>query len=150
MEPGTATRHLIFAIFLSSDVFPKQFLVCAADGVCIVNFSVHWTNQMVDLKHLHRKLLYPIDSERTETYHPKIIVFANFFKAFSSRNVDSAESVAKFTLPFQIQTHKSENVYFEWSYSTARIVYGELRGHDKNYGVVKGDSSFKTFQKIYF
>lgn len=53
-------------------------------------------------------------------------------------------------LQFQAQAHISEIYHLGLRDTTTRIVYVELCGHNKNYGVVKDDGFFEIFCKFDF
>lgn len=67
-----------------------------------------------------------------ELYNPRTIGFEIFLKSCHSRNVDSLQSVAKITLPFQVQTHISKKYHLGCNDSVAIILYIDLRDHDEN------------------
>lgn len=83
-----------------------------------------------------------------QLYHLKMAGFEKFLKSCRSQNVDSVESVAKITLPFQVHTHMSEKYHLGWSDITATIVHVGLRKHEESYGVVMVMGRRRYFSKF--
>lgn len=82
VQPGTTTRRLTVAILLPSGITTGKLFVQVQEDENHLQFTVRWPKPLLNLKHLHRKLLSFKSSDRIERYYSKMTGSKQFLKSF--------------------------------------------------------------------
>lgn len=82
------------------------------------------------------------DSDRLESYSPKVVRFKNFSKDRRLPYKYSVESFTCISLPFHIKKHIVEKFSLGRSDRSARVVYVEIRDGDKDCSIVHNEKPF--------
>lgn len=113
IEPGNTTLRLTIALLPPSNITLGIFSVRLSDDGLVLKLTLPWPNPLIDLKHLHRRLLNPEGTDRIEMYHPNLIRFEHSLKSCRSKSTDCEKTTSRFNLPFQVQTYTLKSIIFD-------------------------------------
>lgn len=143
VEPGTTNRMVSVAIVLPSGVGPEDFSVRVVEGGRELELKVEWPVPLVNLEMLHKKWTDSNKPDRMEKYHPKFLGFEACLKKFRQHSRHIVESIARFALPFPVQTHIVNQYPLGWLQSACRMIYVDLKAYEEEYALERNENSFE-------
>lgn len=102
------------------------------------DWSINTTPKMVWVKNRYWKM---------ETYHPTFLGFESTSKTLRKTKEEMISSVRRIALPFAVQMHidtKREKINFAFKYSTAKILYIELKAYTDQCVIAHYENSFEV------
>ena len=94
---------------------------------------------------MHRKWLESDGPDRLLSNHPKYIGFEGALKKLGGKSSDSVESVARFPLPFAVETHMDGKHNMSFRGNTMKMLYLDLKAVAEEYAVV---NDFEDFEQV--
>lgn len=147
-EALTTTPMISVAIILPSGVGVGDFMLRVIEDGDVLELTVKWPAPMVDIELMHVKWLKngedgkPISTDITR-HHPKILGFQKKLRMVRQHFENTPESIARFGLPFTVQSHINAQYNLGWASNATRMVYVDLRSVNNNYAAVKNSTEFE-------
>lgn len=147
-EAITTCPMLTLAIVLPSGIGAGDFMVRIIEDGDVLELTVKWPKPLVDIEFMHLKWLKTDDdgnplSLDVTRHHPKILGFQKKLRMIRQHFENTPESVARFGLPFTVQSHIIGQYNLGWVEDSTRMVYIDLKSINDSYAAVKDNNEFE-------
>lgn len=78
-------------------------------------------------------------------YHTKYLVYEKALMVFWRHESDTIQPLARFTLPFQVETRVAGKFNLGRTHCGGRAIYVGKKGYDENYIIARDDNSCEMF-----